>query len=349
MSEEMPDRFPAAVVTGWNKVEVKEIPGFPIGPYDALCRIEACSTCAATDNHLIDGSFPREWFCEPPFVLGHESVGRVVEVGPKVRRFKKGQLVLRAWWSPPGGTVDGLGSAWGGFSTWGIARDTRSFSQDTGNPVEAPYLNCMVVPEMPVSDATLFITWRDAMSCLLQAGAKAGDRIVVFGSGGNGLSFVRFATLLGAKVVMVGSPRRFDLAAKLGAVACVDYRKGDSVVGAVREALGQGADLAIEAVGTSGHSAQMIGSLAEKGKIFMFGIPDNLQFPANLYSGPSEFTIVRKACDEWQAHGHVLGYYLSGEIDPSDFLNGEVPLERVGEALDAVKRRDAIKIAVRMG
>ena len=349
MTTTMPPKFPAAVVRDWGKLEITDIPAFPLGPYDAVCRIEACSVCAATDSHLVEGAFPRAWTSKLPFVLGHESAGHLVAVGPKVRNLKVGQLVVRPMWMPDGGTHGGFGSSWGGFSTWGIARDTWAEAEDTGNPTSYWWRNSLPLPEMPVRDATLFVTWRDTMSCLLQLGVKAGQRIAVFGTGGNGLSFTRFAHLNGAQVVVVGNPSRFALATRLGAKACVDYRGGDKVAPAVKDAFGgAGADLIIEAVGTAGHVPQMLASLAEGGQLFLFGVPGDLQFPGNLYQGPGRYTIVKKSADEWQSHGQVLTYYLSGQIKPEDFTDGEVPLAKINDGFAAIKRKEAIKITVNM-
>ena len=39
MPTTMPSKFPAAVVRDWGKLEITDIPAFPLGPYDAVCRI----------------------------------------------------------------------------------------------------------------------------------------------------------------------------------------------------------------------------------------------------------------------------------------------------------------------
>lgn len=51
------------------------------GPYEALVKIELCVICNTTDRMIIDGSFPAPALY--PCVLGHESIGTVVEVGDK--------------------------------------------------------------------------------------------------------------------------------------------------------------------------------------------------------------------------------------------------------------------------
>jgi len=344
----MPEKFPAAVVSDWGKLEIRDIPSFPLGPYDAVCRIGACSICAATDTHLVDGAFPREWTPKLPFVLGHESAGRVVSVGPKVRKFKVGQLVVRPMWAPDGHSYQGLGSSWGGFSTWGIVRDIWAQAEDTGQPIDKTWQNSLPLPDMPACDATLFVTWRDTLACLMQLGVQPGQRIAVFGTGGNGLAFTRFARLTGAQVVSVGNPMRFERAMRLDANACVDYRDR-AMTQAVKDAFdGASADIVIEAVGNAGHLPQMLGCLAEGGRLFLFGIPGDLKYPVNLFHGPSQYTIVKKSVDEWQAHEQVLTYYRNGEIKPVDFCDGELPLEKINDGFTAIRRKDAIKLTIRI-
>src|SRR5688572_6783121 len=155
----MPAKFPGVIVRHWGKLEIAEVPAFEMGPYDALCRIEACSICAATDTHLVEGTFPRAFVAAPPFVLGHESAGHVTAIGPKVRNFRPGQLVVRPWWfSGNGDRHRGLGSAWGGFAAWGIVRDSRAIASDTGNS-DVWWDSSLVLPEMPPEHATMFVTW----------------------------------------------------------------------------------------------------------------------------------------------------------------------------------------------
>jgi len=346
----LPSSFSGLIVRQWGKAEIASLPAFPLGEYDAACRILACSICAATDTHLVDGTFPRQWCAKPPFVLGHESAGRVVEIGPKVRNFKIGQMVVRPMWMPENFTYEGIGASWGGFSTWGIVRDTHACAQDHGQPLEGQWLASASLPDMPARDATLFVTWRDAMGCLLSLDVRKGQRVAVFGSGGNGLSFVRFASLMGAQVVMVGSPTRFDLAERLGALACIDYRDAKKVPLAVKDVFqGHGADIAIEAAGNSAGVPQLVASLADHGKIFLFGLPNDLSFPGNFFDGPEQYTIVKKLHDtESVGHAAVLQYYLDGKLNPVDFCNGEVPFEKFQEAFAAIRRKEAIKLTLTM-
>ena len=83
----------AAIIEKPGVLTVKEIPMPQVGEYDALCDLLYGATCTGTNQHLIAGRFP--WPVRYPTILGHESVGRVVEVSAKVRYFKVGDLITR--------------------------------------------------------------------------------------------------------------------------------------------------------------------------------------------------------------------------------------------------------------
>ena len=80
-------------VTAPGQVEIIDTPQPTPGPYQALVRTELACVCNKTDGELVHGSFPgmEEAF---PFALGHESVGRVEQIGDKVRNFTAGDRAV---------------------------------------------------------------------------------------------------------------------------------------------------------------------------------------------------------------------------------------------------------------
>jgi propanol-preferring alcohol dehydrogenase len=63
------------------------------GEHEVLVAVEACGVCR-TDLHVLDGELPD---IHPPLTLGHEVVGRVLEAGPGVERFRRGDRVGVPW------------------------------------------------------------------------------------------------------------------------------------------------------------------------------------------------------------------------------------------------------------
>lgn len=81
-------------------LRLAEVPTPRPGKGQVLLKISACGICR-TDLHVIDGDLP-----EPklPLILGHQIVGRVVELGEGVERFTLGQRVGVPWLGYTDGT-----------------------------------------------------------------------------------------------------------------------------------------------------------------------------------------------------------------------------------------------------
>ena len=82
--------------------------------------MEACAICNSTDHKLMAGEFFSGTF---PMLLGHESVGRVVQVGERVRSFRVGDRVLRSTLRDGHVPYPGGRSRWGGFVEKAIVTD----------------------------------------------------------------------------------------------------------------------------------------------------------------------------------------------------------------------------------
>src|SRR5262245_47910173 len=73
-------------------LQIETIAAAPMAPSDVLVRVRAAGLCH-TDLEVIDGSLRYPM----PIVLGHEAAGVIEEVGPAVRRLKKGDHVVLSW------------------------------------------------------------------------------------------------------------------------------------------------------------------------------------------------------------------------------------------------------------
>ena len=84
------DMMRAAVLTHPGRFEVREVPIPPIGPDDALIRVDRCGICG-TDIHIFRGHYAADTL---PFIPGHEFTGTVSRVGDRVQGLQVGFSVL---------------------------------------------------------------------------------------------------------------------------------------------------------------------------------------------------------------------------------------------------------------
>lgn len=338
----------AAVIRQPGDLTVMDIPLPTVGDYDVLCRLLYGATCTGTDQHLIAGQFP--WPVSYPTVLGHESVGRVVEVGPKVRAFHVGDLVSRVGCPP---ATDGSYAVnWGGFAEFGIARDHLAMRADGLPPSawQSHRINQVIPPEIDPRAATMIITWRETLSYLTRMGVGRGSTILVVGSGGNGLAFAAHAINAGAsQTVMLGSLLRLSTALAAGVTGYVDYASSDTST-QLRELCPGGFDFIIDAVGQAESANRVLPHLRPRGVLGIYGVDDLAGCRIAPHRAKSTFTFYAGGYDEGETHQQVIDMARDGRLDAWIWLDVDhiYPLEHIHRAFDAVRRRECVKALVQL-
>jgi len=342
----------AAIVVKPGVLEVRDIPMPEVGEYDVLCQLLYGAVCTGTDSHILRGTFP--FSLNYPAVLGHESIGRAVRLGPKVRNIKTGDLITRVGTPPPPDKSCDI--AWGGFAEYGIAKDYRAM-RDDGWPRSDwdAYRVCQVLPpDMDPRAATMVITWRETLSYITRMGiglATAGAAVLVLGSGGNALSFVAHARNLGAgAIVMIGSKNRFQAGAAAGAT-CLDYHDTDAqLMEACDRAVPGGFHFVIDVVGRKGQIDRVLPLVRSGGTIGIYGIDEFFSVSLNPRRARGTFTFYNGHYDEEETHERVMAFVKSGALDPAIWLDMENPFDfdNICEAFQAVAARTVVKPLVRL-
>jgi D-arabinose 1-dehydrogenase-like Zn-dependent alcohol dehydrogenase len=338
----------AAVVESPGRLVVRDIPEPSVGEYDVLCQMLYGSTCSSTDQHLIEDKMP--WRVQFPIVLGHESIGRAIRVGPKVRAFKVGDLISRVG-TPPVPDI-GLNVSWGGFCELGIAKDHRAMRED-GVPDDrwrSYRINQVIPPSYDPAACTMIITWRETLSYARRLGVDRGSRVVVIGSGGTGLAFVVHARNLGASAITcVGNPSRKDVANRVGATKFFDYKRADLFE--ALEAESCECDVIIDSVGKVGMINFVLPLLRPNGMVGIYGLDDHDAMQINPFQARGTFTVYGGEYDEEEAHDEVIRRMADGSLNASDWLDLGHPfdLRDISQAIEAVRARKVIKALVRLG
>ena len=212
----------AAVVEKPGILIVKEVPEPKINKYQALVEILACATCNSTDKKLINGKLS-EAFLTFPGILGHESVGRIIEIGDRVRNYNIGDLVLRPVAVYPGDKLGNNCSLFGGFSEFGVVTDYKADIEDNNKKESDFTLWHLYQQTIPYNfdsvDSTMLITFREVLDWSHRFGINNKTKLVIIGSGPVGMTFAAYAKVLGAyPVIMIGlRDERLKMAIDLGA------------------------------------------------------------------------------------------------------------------------------------
>lgn len=337
----------AAIVETPGNLVVKDVPVPKVSEYGALCKMLFGATCTSTDQHLIDDKMP--WKVAYPIVLGHESIGRVIEVGAKVRHLRIGDLVTRV--GMPEMPEIGLNVSWGGFCEFGIAIDHRAMRQD-GCPREAwnSYrINQKLPPSADPAASTMVITWRETLSYIRRLGVKPGCRVLVLGSGGTALAFIAHCRNLGASMIAsTGNRLREDVALAAGSGHFFDYRDPD-----MEKKIASSCDsfnFIIDSVGRRGEIDRVLPLLEPGGTIAIYGLDDFNAMAINPTRTRGTFTVYGGHYDEEEAHDEVVSRMTDGSLDARIWLdlNNPFELENISSAMAAIRQRQTVKALVRL-
>jgi threonine dehydrogenase-like Zn-dependent dehydrogenase len=330
-------------------IKVEDLPQPKIGDYQALVENLSCGICNGTDLKLIHGSF--KGFDTYPAVLGHESVGRVVEVGKKVTTFKPGDLVLRSILEKV--EDDRYASGWGSFAEYGVVGDIAAMKKDGRSDYYDIYLAQQHVPaHFDPHQAVMLITLKEVLSGIERFGVARNRSILIHGSGPVGLSMVRFAKLKGAGPIVVSEPDadRRRRAEDLGADVVVDPTSVDLIERA-KELCPDGFDFVIDAVGINRLMTDSLKIVKFNGKVGVYGIAADTSASIDWTQAPYNWSIhfVQWPTfeDEASVHDEVVALVDSGAIDLSKFVTHVLPgLESFQKGLDIIASKQGIKITI---
>jgi 2-desacetyl-2-hydroxyethyl bacteriochlorophyllide A dehydrogenase len=344
----------AVAVVEPGRVEIVDIPKPSPGPYEALVRNQAAYICNATDRKLVAGHFPGIGMEKYPLLLGHESVGVVEEVGARVKSFKQGDRVIGGLLLSS--TSPRYSSGWGGNSEYVVATDHAAMTADgvadKAHGWEEVFQIMKKVPDdIPLEAAALLCTWREVYAGFSDFQLKKGDSILIFGSGPVGLSFCRFAKLLGMKWVGVADPLpvKRQKAAAFGADET--FTPDSPELKNLTARRGAPLDAVIDAVGSDRIINAGLPLIKTAGSICVYGVVGTPSITVDKDTGPYNFNLfmhqwpTRQA--EAAAQAPLIEWIRAGMLSHKDFLTGEYPVHEAARAMKATEEPDAIKTLLR--
>src|SRR5688572_19308905 len=354
----MSEKMRANVFHGVNDVRLEEVERPRAGFGEAVIRITLTTICG-TDLHIVRGEYP----VKPGLVIGHEPVGVIEELGPGIIGYEIGQRVLVGAVTPCGqcraclsGHLSQCGHG-GGYEAIGGWR--------FGNTINGAQAEYLLVPSAQANLTPIPDGLTDEQAVLLAdiastgiSGAEAapvriGDAVVVFAQGPIGLCATAGAKLMGASLIIGvdGDDTRLAMARRMGADVVLDYRSVD-VVAEVKRLTGDGADVAIEALGTQQTFESALRCLRPGRTLSSLGVySGKLQLPYDAFSaGLGDQRIVTTLCPGGKERmRRLMSMVQSGRLDLTPMLTHSFSLEDIQEAYAVFgDRRDGvIKIAIR--
>lgn len=261
----MEGKMKTAVMLGIGKMgfEERDIPQ----PKDneVLVQLEYVGICGS-DLHYYETGAIGDYEVKPPFVLGHEPGGTVVEVGKNVKHLKAGDRVALE----PGRTCGHCEFCKEG--KYNLCPDVVFFATPPVDGVFQEYVAheadlCFKLPDnVSTLEGALIEPLAVGFHAAIQGDAHLGQKAVVMGAGCIGLVSMMALKARGVSEVYVVDimEKRLEKALELGAAGVINGAKEDVVQKVNEITNGRGMDLVIETAGTEITTRQAI-QIARKG------------------------------------------------------------------------------------
>lgn len=267
---------------GRENLQQRHLPLPRPGPGQVLVRVEAASL-NYRDLMVTAGGYPGGMAL--PLVPASDLAGTVVAVGPQVRRWRGGERVIGTF---VGGWLDGqapedttvLGAPGPGALASHVVLDEQWLV------AIPPGLSSVHASTLPCAGLTAWF------ALVEQGGLRAGQTVLVHGTGGVALFGLQLARLHGAQAIVVsGSADKRAQALALGASHAL-ARDGDWPQDLLGLTAGRGVDQVLETVGGD-HLGRSLSVLAQSGRLSVIGVLEGGAFSGSTYDALQRRAVVQ--------------------------------------------------------
>lgn len=336
------DTYTAARYLGDHAFDVAEVERRAPGPGEVEVAPAYTGICG-TDLHIAAGHMDAR--VTTPAVIGHETAGRVSAVGEGVTGWSVGDAVtvmpLR-----PDGTCSacraGHGHVCEHMDFIGIDSPGALAQRWT-----VPAHTLVALPDgVDLRTAALLEPTAVAVHDVRRSRLAAGECAVVVGGGPVGILIALVAARVGADVLLVElDAARRALAEELG-LAAVDPREADVAELARARSGGAGAHVAFEVSGAQGGLDTAVSVLAVRGRLCQVGIhaqPRTIDLHRFFWR---ELELLGARLYQREDFSRAVELVASGDVPAERLISSVVPLDRVGEAFEALAGGGAVKVLV---
>lgn len=268
----MDRKMKVAVMTDIEKIDFVERDIPKITDDEVLVKLEYVGICGS-DLHFYETGRIGDCIVKPPFVLGHEPGGRVVEVGKNVKTLAVGDKVALE----PGKTCGECEFCKSG--QYNLCPDVIFFATPPVDGVFQEYVAhkaslCFKLPEnVDTMEGALIEPLAVGFHAAKQGNAQIGQSAVVMGAGCIGLVTLLALKAMGLTEIYVVDimQKRLDKALELGATAAINAKEVDAVTEVLKLTKGKGCDLAFETAGTEITAEQTVRVTKKGATIVLIG------------------------------------------------------------------------------
>jgi len=332
-------KFRAAVlVENRRPLVIDEIESAPLRFGQVLVKLFCSSICGAQINEIEAVKGPDGFL---PHLLGHEGSGEVLECGEGVTTVAPGNSVVLHWRKgagihapTPRYKSERLGKVNAGwvttFNEYAVVSENRlTVVPDDFDPEYGALMGCAVT--------TAFGTLNN------DARLRIGESIVIFGTGGVGLSMVQGAAMLSANPIIAVDLHndRLELACKLGATHVINSRTQDPEAEIRKIIEKEGVDVTVDNTGVPEIVEMAYRTTNSRGRTLLVGVMSKGE-SAKIYTYPLHFDqeIIGSSGGHCRPEIDIPNYIRlckAGKLSFKELIGRRYSLDQINEALADMK------------
>lgn len=311
------------------------------GDDDIIIKTEGCGICAGDLKcqqgvQRFWGSDTQKAYVEPPFIPGHEFVGRVVKTGKNVKKYHIGDRLIADQIVPCGECrfcKSGRYSLCQPHDVFGFKGKLNGGMAEYVKYPKTAVLHH--VPEnMELKDALLIEPYACSKHAVDRAQVTNEDVVVISGAGTLGLGMVTYMRMKNPRKLIVLDLReeRLEKAKCFGADLVLNPAKENVVQKVLELTDGYGCDVYIEATGNPLSVQQGLGMIIKQGRFVEFSVfsgPSNIDW--SVIGDEKELDVLGVHLSPW-CFDFVIEKITSGELKTDGVVSKVFPLEKWKEA-----------------
>lgn len=366
---EIPKTAKVAMLTAQKKIEVKEYPVPELNDDDILVKVEGCGVCG-TDVH--------EWKGDPfgiiPVTLGHEGTGEIIYLGKNIKcdtagkPIKVGDKIVTSVIScgechicrnhPANTNLCDKQGVFGLIPHSDAQPLTGWFS--THLLIRGKGATYFVVNDLDLKERMLLELACVCVHALKRANTTGlinfNSKVLIQGLGPVGLVMISVLRAAGINHIIAidGTPKRLEMAKKLGAKTIINFKEVTTLEERVKlvksVANGVGADFAFQCTGAPAAAKDIFEYIRRGGGLCEMGFfVNNGEYNVNPHFAMcnKEINLVGSwdySADDYPTTMAFLRQAREMNIPIKDLITHEFPLDKLNEAMEVNVSQQGIKI-----
>lgn len=325
---------------------MEDVPEPEMGVNDLLIQIHSTAICG-TDIHIYNWDDWAKRTIPIPMVVGHEFVGRVIDVGSQVTGFTIGDRVSGE-----------------GHITCGTCRNCRAgrrhLCRNTigvgvnrqgcfAERLVIPAFNAFKIPDdIPDEIAAFFDPLGNATHTALSFDL-VGEDVLITGAGPIGCMAVAIAKKVGARHIVVSDPNpyRRALASRLGATLTINPMDMSPQEAMTHVGMKEGYDVGLEMSGNGQAFCQLLSAMNHGGRVAILGIPPSnttINWDDVIFKGLELKGIYgRRMFETW----YKMTTLIQSGLDVRPILTHQLPIDSYQEGFDIMRSGQSGKVVLR--